>query len=150
MRFFGFVFGLTACCFAKAVFGFSANNAPNPNDKETYMRLRSIFAQNKYGYNTRFMSDFDLFLEGVLNEKFIEDSTLYYDDETVATEIEDMEKGLNGEFAPGDIANLVKDSGHHHSSSMVTRYPGRVATNYKESDDLSIYKTFPRGSKPSF
>lgn len=150
MRIFGFVYGVTTICFLKAAFGFTAISTPNPNDRDTYMRLRSIFAQNKYGYNTRFMSDFDLFLEGVLNERFIESSTLYYDDESVATEIEDMEKGLNGEFAPSDIANLVKDSHGHGAGDRVMRYPGRVGNNYKQSDDLSIYKTFPRGTKPSF
>ena len=73
------------------------------------MRLHSIFSKNKYGYNTRFMSDFDLLLEGVLNERFIDESTLYYDDPNVAKEIEDMELGLNSDFAEGDIKNLLKD-----------------------------------------
>ena len=50
--------------------------------------------KNKYGYNTRFMSDFDLLLEGVLNERFIDESTLYYDDPSVSKEIEDMELGF--------------------------------------------------------
>lgn len=40
------------------------------------------------------MSDFDIFLEAVLNERFIEDSTNYYDDPVVAKEIEDQEAGL--------------------------------------------------------
>jgi hypothetical protein len=45
------------------------------------------------------MSDFELFLEAILNEKFIDDSTLYYDDAMTAKEIEDMEAGLSGDFA---------------------------------------------------
>lgn len=40
------------------------------------------------------MNDFDVFLEAVLNERFIEDSTNYYDDDVVAKEIEDQEAGL--------------------------------------------------------
>ena len=35
------------------------------------------------------MSDFDLLLESVLNEQFLDNSVLYYDDELTATEIED-------------------------------------------------------------
>jgi hypothetical protein len=45
------------------------------------------------------MSDFELFLEAILNEKFIDDSTLYYDDALTSKEIEDMEAGLNGDFS---------------------------------------------------
>ena len=59
-----------------------------------YYRLISLFNKNRYGYYTRFMSDFDIFLEAVLNERFIEDSTNYYDDPVVAKEIEDQEAGL--------------------------------------------------------
>ena len=73
------------------------------------MRLQSIFNKNKYGYNTRFMSDFDLLLEGLLNERFIDESTLYQEDPSVSKEIEDMESGLSGEFSEADIKNLTKD-----------------------------------------
>ena len=115
------------------------------------MRLESIFSKNKYGYNTRFMSDFDLLLEGVLNERFIDESTLYYDDPVVSTEITDMEAGLNGEFAEADIKNLLKDkSDHAHGFHKSIRYPGRVGYNYSRSDDLSCYKVHPSGSKPAF
>ena len=96
------------------------------------------------------MSDFDLLLEGVLNERFIDESTLYYDDEAVATEIEDMETGLNGEFAESDIKNLLKDKSDHGADNRVLHYPGRVGTNYAKSDDLSCYKLHPSGSKPAF
>jgi len=57
--------------------------APKTEDKkseEVYYRLISLFGKNRYGYHTRYMSDFDLFLEAVLNERFIEESTKYYDD----------------------------------------------------------------------
>ena len=96
------------------------------------------------------MSDFDLLLEGVLNERFIDESTAYYNDPVVSSEVEDMEKGLNGEFADEDIRNLLKDKGSHGAGEKTFRYPGRVASNYKASDDLSIYKTYPVDSKPSF
>ena len=123
---------------------------PATTDKEVYYRLQSIFSKNQYGYNTRFMSDFDLLLEGVLNERFIDESTAYYNDPVVSSEVEDMEKGLNGEFADEDIRNLLKDKDAHGAGESTFRYPGRVASNYKASDDLSIYKTHPVDSKPSF
>ena len=130
--------------------GFSADNKVDPASSEIYMRLQSIFNKNKYGYNTRFMSDFDLLLEGVLNERFIDESTTYYDDPGVVKEIEDMELGLNGEFAEEDIKNLLKDKVSHAGRSKTLRYPGRVADNYQKSDDLSCYKVHPSGSKPAY
>ena len=117
---------------------------------EIYFRLNSIFAKNKYGYTTRFMSDFDLLLEGALNERFVDESTLYYDDEVVSKEIEDMEAGLNGEFAEDDIRNLLKDKSSHGEGAKVLRFPDRVGTGYGKSDDLSCYKVHPSGSKPAF
>jgi hypothetical protein len=96
------------------------------------------------------MSDFDLLLEGVLNERFIDESTLYYDNPIVAKEIEDMELGLNGEFSEDDIRHLLKDKSDHGAETKILRYPGRAGTNYEATDDLSIYKTHPSGSKPSF
>ena len=96
------------------------------------------------------MSDFDLLLDGILNERFIDESTLYYDNPVALKEIEDMELGLNGEFAEDDIRNLIKDSGDHGSEKKILKYPARVGTNYPQSDDLSIYKTHPAGSKPAF
>merc|ERR1719199_1803244 len=132
------------------MFGFSGSKAGDPVATEIYFRLNSIFAKNKYGYNTRFMSDFDLLLEGVLNERFIDESTLYYDDEVVATEIEDMEAGLNGEFAEDYIKNLLKDKSGHGDSHKSLRFPDRVGNNYAKSDDLSCYKVHPSGSKPAF
>ena len=115
-----------------------------------FFRLNSLFAKNKYGFNTRFMSDFDLLLESALNERFVDDSTAYYDNPIKAKEIEDMEQGLNGEFSEDDIKDLIKDKSEHASPALVMRYPGRVGDNYQPSDDLSIYKTHPSGSKPAF
>lgn len=112
---------------------FSADKAdPNKQATELYFRLNTIFAKNKYGYNTRFMSDFDLLLESVLNERFIDESTNYYDDQVVAIEIQDMEQGLVSDFSQDDIRNLLKDkdSGHHDKHKSL-RYPGRVGYNYQ-------------------
>jgi hypothetical protein len=55
------------------------------------------------------MSDFDFFLEAILNERFIDDSSMYYDDPILSKEIEDMESGLNGDFAEADVKHLVRD-----------------------------------------
>ena len=130
--------------------GFTQVKEANPADAEIYNRLQSIFAKNKYGYATRFMSDFDLLLESVLNERFVEESTNYYEDPVVAEEVADMESGLNGEFAEDDIRNLLKDRTPHGATPTAFRHPARVNTNYAPSDDLSIYKTHPVGSKPNF
>ena len=110
-----FFYGITFVSFAKFCVSFSAQKTKDPNSSEIYFRLNSIFAKNKYGYNTRFMSDFDLLLESALNERFIDESTLYYDNPIKAKEIEDMEQGLNGEFAEDDIKDLIKDKQDHAS-----------------------------------
>lgn len=95
------------------------------------------------------MSDFDLLLEAVLNERFIDDSSAYYDDAVTSKEIEDMELGLNGDFAPLDVKNLVRDKDEgHHGSAKCAKYPGRFGTNYQPSDDLSVYKVLPKGQRP--
>jgi hypothetical protein len=96
------------------------------------------------------MSDFDLLLDSVLNQRFIDESSIYYDDPVVSKEIEDMELGLNGEFAESDVKNLLKDQHDHPSNHKSIRYPDRVGYNYAKSDDLSCYKVHPSGSKPSF
>ena len=144
------VWGITFFAGLKFLASFSANDKVDPASSEIYMRLQSIFAKNKYGYNTRFMSDFDLLLEGVLNERFIDESTLYYDDPSVSKEIEDMELGFQDEFAESDIKNLLKDKSSHADASKVVHYPDRVGNNYPKSDDLSCYKVHPSGSKPAF
>ena len=146
------LWGVTFFAGVKFLTNFSKTDNTVDTQQEVYLRLNSIFLKNKYGYNTRFMSDFDLLLEGVLNERFIDESTLYYDDPVVTKEIEDMERGLNGDFDESDIKNLLKDKGGHHNSepfkSLV--HPGRIGSNYPRSDDLSIYKVHPAGSKPAF
>lgn len=93
-RVMAWMWGLTFLAGGKFLMQFSGTTEKNPKEAEVYFRLNSIFMKNKYGYNTRFMSDFDLLLEGVLNERFIDESTLYYDDPSVSKEIEDMELGF--------------------------------------------------------
>ena len=114
-------------------------------EAEENYRLMSLFSKNKYGYNTRFMSDFELMLEAILNEEFFNNATLYYDDEITATEIEDQEGGLAGEFAPQDVQMLLHDkSSHDHTPFKALRYPDRVGTNYPKGDALSCYKIKPK------
>lgn len=85
------MWGLTSVSFVKFCLGFTSVAEEDKGSKEIYFRLNSIFYKNKYGYNTSFMSDFDLLLESALNERFIDESTLYYDNPVKAKEIEDME-----------------------------------------------------------
>ena len=92
----------------------------------------------------------DLLLESALNERFVDESTAYYDNPVKAKEVEDMEQGLNGEFSEDDIKDLIKDKSEHGTAAIIMHYPGRVGSNYRVSDDLSIYKTHPSGSKPAF
>ena len=142
------IWGFTFFAGAKFLFQFSGTSESDPKEAETYFRLNTIFMKNKFGYNTRFMSDFDLLLEGVLNERFIDESTLYYDDPSVTKEIEDMELGFQDEFAESDIKNLLKDKSTHASAGKVVHYPDRVGSNYPKTDDLSCYKVHPKGQKP--
>lgn len=129
--------------------GFSKQAQPDDKGDEAYHRLLSIFPKNIYGYNTRFMSDFELFLEAMLNNKFIEESSVYYDDPITSKEIEDMELGLNSDFSKSDIRHLMHDKPEPHPAEFKSlRYPGRVGTNYQASDNLSCYKILPRGQKP--
>ena len=144
------IWGFTFFAGLKFFGGFSSVSVTDPNESEVYMRLQSIFSKNQYGYNTRFMSDFDLLLEGVLNERFIDESTLYYDDLQVTKEIEDMELGFVSEFAEDDVKNLLKDKSEHGSQHKSLRYPGRVGSNYGKTDDLSCYKVHPAGKGPAF
>ena len=142
-----FMYGCTFIGLAK-FFG-NLTVVPDTTDKtvgeEGYLKLRSIFSSNKYGYTTRFMSDFDLFMQAFLNERFIEESTDYYQDEVVGKEIEDMEAGLVGDFAQADIKNLLKDHEEHdHDLFKSLRHPDRVATNYPKGDSLSCYKILPK------
>ena len=81
--------GLSVLCCLSAYNNFSVKNEEDVLQKEGYHRLLTIFSKNQYGYNTRFMSDFELFLNSMLNEKFLDDSTLYYNDPLTSVEISD-------------------------------------------------------------
>ena len=124
---------------------FSAQPEEDKKGAEVYHRLLSIFGKNRYGYHTRFMSDFELFLESILNEKFIDTSTLYYDDPNVTKEIEDQEAGLMGDFSDQDVKHLLHDrSTGSHDHQILIRYPGRAGDNYDLGDQLSCYKILPK------
>ena len=145
MRVAGALWSITLMGAIKAALAFSEVPASKDVENEENYRLVSIFQKNKYGYNTRFMSDFELLLESVLNEKFLDNSTLYYDDELTATEIEDQEQGLAGDFAPADVQTLLHDKSHgDHDSYKALRHPDRVGTNYPKGDALSCYKILPK------
>jgi len=136
--------GLSFICIGKSLTNFTAQAPDNTLQREGYHRLLTIFSKNKYGYNTRFMSDFELFLDSMLNEKFLDDSTLYYNDPMTAVEISDMEQGLTGDFAASDVQSLLHDqSDAHHESFKALQWPDRVGTNYPK-DQLSCYKILPK------
>lgn len=145
MRIAGSLYVITLFGGIKAAINFSKQPEDKDMENEENFRLISIFNKNKYGYNTRFMSDFELLLESVLNEKFLDNSTLYYDDELTATEIEDQESGLAGDFAPADVQGLLHDKSHgDHDSYKALMWPDRVGTNYPKGDALSCYKIVPK------
>ncbi len=145
MRVAGALYTVTLIGAIKAALAFTTPPESKDFENEENFRLLSIFAKNKYGYNTRFMSDFEYLLESVLNEKFLDNATLYYDDEMTATEVEDQESGLAGDFAPADVAGLLHDKSHaDHDSYKAVRHPDRVATNYPKGDALSCYKILPK------
>ena len=149
MRIIARIYGVTFVSFFWAVFNFSAVKKQDEIGQEGYNRLVTHFSKNKFGYNTRFMSDFDTFLESALNEKFVDESTKYYDDAFVAKEVEDVEAGLNGDFNTADVRHLLKDKAHaHHNSFRALMKPDRVNTNYPKSDALSCYKILPKGEMP--
>ena len=142
------IWGFTAIGLLKFFIGFKQKEEENKKPVEVYNRLISIFSKNQYGFHTRIMSDFDLLLEAVLNERFIDDSTAYYDDPVVSKEIEDMELGLKSDFAESDVKHLLKDRDDgHHDAVKCLRFPARSGTNYEKSDDLSVYKILPKGQK---
>ncbi len=143
------LWGFTFIGMAKFFAGFSKKVEEDKKNGEVYNRLIAIFSKNKYGYHTRIMSDFDLLLEAVLNERFIDDSSAYYDDPVLSKEIDDMEQGLSSDFAEADVRHMLKDKGDgHHESKKCVRFPGRFGTNYDKSDNLSVYKILPKGQRP--
>ena len=142
------MWGFTFFAIGKTFNNFKKPEVKDPKQAETHNRLLSIFHKNKYGFHTRIMSDFDLLLEAVLNERFIDDSSAYYDDPVHQKEIEDMETGLNGDMNEADIKHLMRDKSAHPEPASCMRYPGRFGTNNDASDDLSCYKILPKGQKP--
>lgn len=146
---FGFFWSITCMAVVKGAMGMTALPEDKSIQHEGYLRLITIHSKNKYGYHTRWMSDFELFLESMLNERFLEESSAYYDDPVTSTEIQDMELGLNGDFAHSDVRHALKDKGgDHHDSFKCTRKPDRVGTNYAKGDALSCYKILPKGQMP--
>jgi len=143
-----FVWGITFIGMIKFAISFKEKPEVDLREKEVYNRLLTLYQKNKFGFHTRIMSDFDLLLEAVLNEKFIDDSTAYYDDPVTLKEIEDVELGLNGDLTEEDIKHLTRDKQAHPEAPKVFFKPGRVGSNYEKSDDLSVYKVLPKGQKP--
>ena len=91
------------------------------------------------------MSDFEVFLQAVLNERFLDESVAYYRDEMRQTEIVDQESGLAGDFAASDVQNLIHDyEEHSHEPFKALQWPDRVGTNYAKGDELSCYKIKPK------
>src|SRR6056300_502772 len=116
------MWGCTTVAILKFLFGFTSIQEKDTKVDEGNQRLLTIFAKNKYGYHTRIMSDFELMLEAALNDKFIDNSTKYYNDPFVTLEIEDTENGLVNDFAPQDIRHLNHDdAGHHEDPFMAMR-----------------------------
>ena len=81
--------GLSFLCIGKSSLNFTAVPTVDTLQTEGYHRLLTIFSKNKYGYNTRFMSDFEVFLDAVLNERFLDESVAYYRDEMTGLEVQD-------------------------------------------------------------
>lgn len=141
---------MTFCAIGKGVAGMYSPPVEDEKPHIVYSRLLAIFQKNKFGYNTRIMNDFDLLLTSMLNERFIEESTGYYDDPLTSQEIEDVESGLNGDFSEADVRHLLKDKVHHAEPKSCSKFPGRFGTNYQDDDQLSIYKVHPKGVHPKF
>ena len=142
------LWGITFLGIMKFALSFKEKKAEDKVPGEMYNRLQTLFSKNKFGYHTRIMADFDLLLEAALNERFIDESTGYYDDPIFQKEIEDVELGLTGDMSEADIKHAMKDPSHgHHGGKLCTRYPGRWASNYEKSDALSVYKVLPKGQK---
>ena len=143
------IWGLTFVGVIKFFTQFKRKQEESQKEAEVYNRLLSVFQKNKFGFHTRIFADFDLFLEAVLNERFIDEACAYYDDPIVSKEVEDLESGLNSDFAQADVKHMLKDKDDgHHTLSKCARYPARHGTNYDKSDDLSVYKVLPKGQKP--
>ena len=68
MRAAGMLYTITFISALLATQNFSVPKPGKPVEEEQHYRLLSIFAKNKYGYNTRFMSDFEQFLEAITDK----------------------------------------------------------------------------------
>ena len=142
------LWGFTFIGMIKFFISFKDPVAEDKVPSEMYNRLLTIYSKNKLGYHTRIMADFDLLLEAALNERFIDESTAYYDDPVSLSEIEDIELGLNSDLSQGDVAHLMSEGDSHHAARKTcSKLPGRFGTNYDKTDDLSVYKVLPRGTK---
>ena len=141
-----FIWGFTFCSVIKLGLGFTTQSEEDKHGNEVYNRLISIFQKNRYGFHTRIFSDFDVLIEIILNQKFVDQCSSYYDDPISIREIEDHELGLYTDFTEQDIKHLVKDKDHSHpgAGAVVLMWPSRVGTNYPKSDDLSCYKILPK------
>ena len=143
------LWGLSMIGLAKFFVSFKDKPVEDRTEPEMYNRLLTLFQKNKFGYHTRIMSDFDMLLESAMNERFINESTEYYDN--FQEEIEDVELGLNGDMTEADIAFMLSDKGGDHGSSkLCTGLPGRFGTNYDKTDNLSVYKVLPKGQKAQY
>lgn len=141
------IWAFTVISALKATTNFSKEKESDPRDKEVYFRLLTLFEKNKFGFNTRVFADFDVFLEAVVNERFLDDNSAYYDDPITGKEIEDVEMGLVTDPAEGDVQYFMRTKHEHHGEgNPVWKFPDRVGTNYSK-DDLSPYKLLPQGMK---
>ena len=142
------LWGLTFIGIVKFALSFKEKKEEDKKPGEMYNRLQTIYSKNKFGFQTRIMSDFDLLLEAALNERFIDESTGYYDDAVFQKEIEDVELGLTGDMSQSDIKHAMKDPDHdHHGGAKCVRHPARWNSNYEKTDSLSIYKVLPKGQR---
>ena len=142
------LWGITFIGIVKFLLSFKEKEAEDSVPAEMYNRLQTIYSKNKFGFQTRIMSDFDLMLEATLNERFIDEATGYYDDPIFQKEIEDVELGLSGDMSESDVkhANRDPDAGHG-GGALCAKHPDRWPSNYAKSDALSIYKVLPKGQR---
>ena len=140
------LYSLTLIGLIKFGLSFKEKEPEDAKPGEMYNRLQTLFSKNQFGYQTRIMYDFDLLLEATLNERFIDESTGYYDDPIFSSEVEDVEAGLAGDMSEADILHAMRDPDDgHHSDQLCFRHPSRWPSNYEKTDALSMYKVLPKG-----
>lgn len=64
----------TCVCATYALFKFSAQKIEDEELNASYHGLVTIYNKNRYGYPTRIMADFELYLEAALNQRFLDSS----------------------------------------------------------------------------